>query len=273
MDLVKGKARIITVTSGKGGVGKTNVVTNIAYAMAITSKNILIIDADLGLGNIDVLLGITPKYNIEHILNGQKKIKDILVKYMDNMYVLPSASGVQELSLLSNEQLLYLSQEFSWLSMKFDIILLDTGAGISSNVTYFCKTAGEILIIVTPEPTSITDAYALMKVLYLKHAQKDFNLLVNGVKSEREAKDVFRQLSIVIDKYLVSVSLSYRGYILLDENLPKAVRQQKAVMELFPRSKSSICFINVAKDIIENVHETETQNQEGFWRQLLTIKT
>lgn len=239
--------RIIAITSGKGGVGKTNIVASLALAFSDLDKRVLVFDADAGLANIDILLGIVPKYNLQHVLKREKNIFDIIVKGPGGIEILPAASGVQELSALTEEQRLMIQEEFEALFGKFDVILLDTAAGISSNVTYFCAAAHEIVVIASPEPTSITDAYALMKVLYNDYAQKKFRLLVNSARSEKEAKEVYRHLSAVADKFLTYISIDYVGFILADENIPRAVRQQRAFLEIYPKSRASLCITDIAK--------------------------
>lgn len=247
---IKTPVRLIAVTSGKGGVGKTNVVANLACALAKQNKKVLVFDADTGLGNIDILLGVAPKYNLKHVLEREKDIKDVIINYKDGIQILPAASGIQELTELDREQRLIISEEFDSIAENYDIILLDTGAGISSNVTFFCSTANDILVVVTPEPTSLTDAYALMKVLFKNHNQKQFRLLVNLAKTDKEAKEVFRQLSSVAHRFLPLISIDYIGYVLYDENVIKCVRMQKTIFDCYPYSKASLGFIELVKKII-----------------------
>lgn len=255
--------RTIAVTSGKGGVGKTNVVVNLGYALTKLNQRVLIFDADVGLGNIIVLLGVAPKYNLYHVLSGEKSMEEIMIEGPGGMKILPAASGVQEMAQLTRNQKIFLSQEFDHMAGKFDILLLDTGAGISSNVTYFCSRARDVLVIAMPEPTSLTDAYALVKVAHEKHMMKKFKLLVNFAHSDREAKEVYRQLSSVIDKFLPRVVLDYVGYILRDPNITKSVRQQKALLESFPYSKSGKCFENLASRIFEETSPTKSEGIVG----------
>ena len=247
----KEPVRLITVTSGKGGVGKTNVVVNLAFALGKYDKKILIFDADTGLGNVDILLGLAPKYNLKHVLKRERDIKEVIVSYKNGIEILPAASGIQELAELNRDQRLILSEEFDALAERYDYILLDTGAGISSNVTHFCASAHNILVVVSPEPTSLTDAYALMKVLFLHHNQKKFKLLVNLAKSEKEAKDVYRQLSSVANRFLPAISVDYIGYVLYDDNVAKTVRMQKSILDFYPYSKASKGFLKLAEKIIE----------------------
>lgn len=258
---IGGTLRTISVTSGKGGVGKTNMVVNLGYALTKLKKKVLIFDADVGLGNINVLLGVTPKYNLYHVLSGEKEMEGIMLEGPGGMKILPAATGIQEMSQLNHHQQIFLSQEFDRMAENFDILLLDTGAGISSNVTYFCSKAQDILVIAMPEPTSLTDAYALMKVTHEKHMLKRFKLVVNFVRNEKEAREVYRQLTAVIDKFLPKVVLDYVGYVLRDEHIPKSVRQQKALLESYPFSKSGKCFEEIALKIFE---ETRPIRSEGI---------
>ncbi|MFV1950756.1 MAG: MinD/ParA family protein [Nitrospinota bacterium] len=261
--------RVIAVTSGKGGVGKTNVVVNLAFALTRLDKHVLVFDADVGLGNVDIMLGIAPKFNLHHILRREKEISEVIVNGPGGIKILPAASGIQELVELSTEQRLVLSEEFDILSEEFDILLLDTGAGISSNVTYFCTAAQDIIVVALPEPTSITDAYALMKVLSQKHAIKDFRLLVNAVKNEGEGKEVFRQLSVVADRFLPNISIDYLGHILRDENVVKAIRHQRAVLEVYPHSKASQCFMSLSKKICDLPYVHPSGSPQFLWRAIL----
>ncbi len=243
--------KVIAVSSGKGGVGKTNLVANLAYSLAKKGKRVLVFDADVGLNNIDILLGLAPEYRIGDVLTGKRELEEVLVEGPEGIQVLPASNGWQELTSLDNEQKMMLMGELDRLSGDFDFLLFDTGAGISSNVTYFCSAAHETLLVATTEPTSHTDVYALMKVLYQKHQQKHFRLVVNSVKSEKEALDVYRLLSAVADRYLTHVTLEYFGYVVQDPNVPKAVRRQKAFIELYPYAKASLCINDLSDKIIE----------------------
>ncbi len=265
--------RVLAVSSGKGGVGKTNVVANLSYALSKRGKRVLVVDADLGLNNIDILLGLTPKYHIGHVLSGEKSVEEIIVKGPADISLLPAGDGLQELTQLESEKKVFLMDELDRVSRKYDFLIFDTGAGISANVTYFCSAAHEIILIATTEPTSLTDVYALIKVLYLKHAQKHFRMIINSVDSEREAHGVFRNLSAVTDKFLRNISVEYLGYILSDPNVAKAVRQQKAVLELYPYSKVSQC-INALSDKImrEKRLESGEGDQPFFWRSAFQIQ-
>ncbi len=259
--------RVLAISSGKGGVGKTNLVTNLSYGLCKLGKRVLVFDADMGLGNIHILLGLAPKFNLEHVLSGQKTVEEIVIEGPVGMKILPAGSGVQELTQLNHEARMLLLEEFDRISQEYDFLIFDTGAGISSNVTYFCSAANETILIATTEPTSLTDVYALMKVLYQKHHQKYFRLIVNSVKSEKEALEIFRHLTAVTDKFLNHISIEYLGYILTDGNVPKAVRQQRAFMELYPHSKVSHCINELCQKVInERVPASGEYDRPFLWK-------
>ena len=182
--------QVIAVTSGKGGVGKTSFVINAAIILASVGKKVLILDADLGLANIDVMLGLTPRYNIQHVLDGECSLRDIMIEGPAGIRIIPSASGIQELSDLSSEQQLTLVNALDHFDDDIDYMFVDTGAGISRNVMYFNAAAQRILVVATPEPTSITDAYALIKVVHKKYGINRFALVVNNVRSKVEGDEV-----------------------------------------------------------------------------------
>jgi flagellar biosynthesis protein FlhG len=240
--------RVISVTSGKGGVGKTNIVANLGYAFAQLGKKILILDADLGLGNLDVLLGLAPKFNLSHVILGEKSVNDIIVEGPGKMLILPASSGIQELTQLTQNQKVRMLSELDQLIGAVDILFIDTAAGISSNVMDFNVTAHEIIVVVSPEPTSITDAYALMKVLSLKYAEKCCKVIVNLAGTSQQGREIFRQLNMVTERFL-DITLDYLGSVLFDANIIQGVKQQKLVSELYPDTKASRCFIDLAQKI------------------------
>lgn len=240
--------KIITITSGKGGVGKTNIVANLGYTLCRFGKKVLILDADLGLGNLDVLLGLAPEYNLSDVIHGDKQLADIIVEGPGRLKILPAASGIQELTDLSTDERYIFFSQLSQLIRDFDIVLIDTAAGISANVLFFNINADDILVVVTPEPTSITDAYALMKVLSVKYGTDQFKLVVNAAESEQEADEVYRQLSLVADRFL-NIRIEYYGQVGLDEKLKKGVRQQKIVSEMAPLARASRDFSILSRKI------------------------
>lgn len=264
------RVRVISVTSGKGGVGKTHVVANLAFAMCKKKKRVLILDADLGLANMDIVLGVNPRYTIQHVLTGEKRLEEVIINAPGGLHLLPAASGIQELAELDHSQRLFLLNELDFLQDAFDILLIDTGAGISSNVMYFNYAATEKVVVVTSEPASLTDAYALIKVLTNKYQQKKFKILINGARSSVEADRIFRQLSLVTDRFLRSPSMDYLGWIPHDECVPKAVRQQKTVLQLYPEAKASKSFVEVADKLLSSNGNSDLEGDvRFFWQRLL----
>jgi len=265
--------RVIAITSGKGGVGKTNIVANLGFVLSRMGKRVFVLDADMGLANVDVLLGLAPQYNFQHVFRGEKGIDEIIVDGPGGMKILPASSGVQELSELTREQKLMLLGEFSAIGNRLDVLLIDTGAGISSNVMYFTMAAQDKLVVVTPEPTSITDAYAIIKVMAKQHDQKHFKLVVNQVKDEQEAQGLYCNLSSVAEKFL-NVSIDYLGYIAHDPNVPLAVRSQQLVTMRYPRTPASLCFARLAKRLLEQRSQETPHSTIGFfWDTILTNAT
>lgn len=254
------RTRIIAITSGKGGVGKTNIVANLGFTLSRFGQKVLILDADLGLGNLDILLGLTPEFNLSHLIKGEKKLSEIVVSGPGRLKILPAASGIQELTSLTPEDRYLVFSQLEAYIRDFDIMLIDTAAGISSNVLYFNINADEIIVVATPEPTSITDAYALMKVLSVKYGTDQFKLVINAVANDHEADDVYRQLSLVADRFL-NVKIEYYGGIVLDENLKKGVRQQRVVSELSPLTKASRNFATLARKIASEEFDGEAKRQ------------
>jgi len=263
--------RVISVSSGKGGVGKSNVVINLALAFDQMGLRVLIMDADLGLANIDVLLGLAPKYNLSHVLNGSKRIDEVLIRGPGRLKIMPASSGVQELTKLTDEQKLLLLEMFEGMETEIDILLVDTGAGISDAVLYFNLAAHEKIVVVTPEPTSLTDAYALIKVLYSKYGERYFRILVNQAPSEAAGKAIFAKISKVADHFLDGLSLDYLGAIPHDAMVTKAVLQQRALLEAFPDAVASRAFGVVADTIRKTQPFVNQGTIQFFWKRLLNV--
>lgn len=257
--------RVIAVTSGKGGVGKTNVVGSLALSMAEMGKKVLILDADLGLANIDIIFGVHPVHNIGHVLNGEKQLQDIIVEGPSGVRIIPAGSGFVNLTHLTDGQKLCLLSEFEALEDDFDYFLIDTGAGISTNVTYFNLAADECIVVVSPEPTSVTDAYAMIKVMNTEYGEKRFKLLMNMVRDEREAKAVFLNLIQVADQYLSGVVLEYCGYLPRDEKVTAAVRQRKPFVTLYPKAPSSIRIRQIARQLEETPRRSDANGNIKFF--------
>lgn len=239
----------IAVSSGKGGVGKSNIVANLAVALSKLGNEVMILDADLGLSNIDILFQLAPKYNIQHVLSGQMSLQEVVADGPHGIKILPASSGTQELTALDEFQRLKILEEFDSFDGKLDVLLIDTAAGISENVAFFCVAAQEIIIITAPEPTALTDAYALIKVLSTRYQERRFNVLVNSVSGYDEALEIFRRLSMTTERFL-SISLNYLGYIPYDESVKKAVKRQRAFVDLYPNSPASKRIIELAPKIL-----------------------
>jgi len=263
--------KVIAITSGKGGVGKTNVVGNLAIACQRMGKRVLIFDADLGLANIDIIFGINPKHNIEDVIKGKKELSQIIVKGPEDVAIIPASSGVQELAHLTEGQKINLLNEFDILNNMFDVLLVDTGAGISSNVIYFNLAAEERMVVVSPEPTSITDAYALIKVMFYQHGINNFFLLLNMVKDEKESKSVYNNLSKVVSRFMRGISLDYVGFIPWDSLLQKSVTKREPVICCYPESSSSNSFTKLANHLLGQTDRRPIDgNIKFFWKRLMT---
>lgn len=263
--------RVICVSSGKGGVGKSNIVVNLACAFDLMGKKVLILDADLGLANIDVLLGLTPRENISHVLEGKRQMREVLVNGPGNIRIMPASSGVQELTRLTDEQKLQFLQLLDELETDVDVLLVDTAAGISDTVLYFNLAAHERIVVVTPEPTSLTDAYALIKVLYTRHGERHFRILANSVHNDRAGKSIFAQMSKVADHFLDGISLDFLGSIPHDPEVPRAVLQQKALVEAFPNAPAARAFIAIAERIRKSAPHPNNGTVQFFWKRLLKV--
>jgi flagellar biosynthesis protein FlhG len=214
-------------------------------------------------------LGLTPRYTIEHLLNREKSLSEILIKGPGGMSILPASSGVLELIDLDEGQRIFLLNELDLIAETIDILLIDTGAGISSNVLYFNMAAMESIVISTPEPTSIIDAYALMKVLSAKYRKKNFSILINFAQNGQEAKEVFKKICMTADRFLGTLSIGYLGFIPFDEKLSSAARHQRLVLEIYPQALSSHGFMEVAKILVEKpLSNGLNGNVQFFWKQL-----
>jgi flagellar biosynthesis protein FlhG len=262
---------VYSITSGKGGVGKTAVVANLAYTLASLGKRVLILDADLGLANIDVVFGLSPAYNLNHFFTGDKDLQAIMVDGPMGIKILPAGSGFQSFTNLDSSQKMRLLDGLDTMQNHFDYVLIDTEAGISENVTYFNTAAQEILVVTTPEPTAITDAYALMKLLSTQYHEKHFNLVVNQIVTEDDALDVYRKLTMVANRYL-DISIDYLGSIPEDRQMVDSIRKQKVICELYPNSKITHAFRQLAGRITsEPTQSAPKGNLQFFWKKLLQM--
>lgn len=243
---VAGKpARVIAVTGGKGGVGKTSICTNLAVALARRGNEVMLLDADLGLANVEVLLGLKSAHNLSHVLSGELELEDIVVAGPAGVKIVPGSSGVARMAALSAAERAGLVQAFSGLQAPLDFFLVDTAAGITGDVIAFTRAAQEVVVVVCDEPASLTDAYALIKVLSRDHGVERFHMIANMVGNAYEGRKLFQKLCSVTDRFL-DVVLAFLGAIPYDEQLRKAVQRQGAVMDLFPRSRAAASFNQLA---------------------------
>ncbi len=263
--------RVYSITSGKGGVGKTAVVANTAVTLARMGKSVLILDADLGLANVDVVFGLAPKFNLNHFFSGEYTLEEIMVEGPYGIKILPAGSGIQNFTRLDGHHKMRLLDSLDTMPDSFDFVLIDTEAGISENVTYFNTAAQEILVVTTPEPTAITDAYALMKLLSTQYHEKHFNLIVNQIHNDEEALDVYRKLTMVANRYL-DISIDYMGSIPSDKEMIDAIRKQRVYVDLHPNSKIAGAFSSLAKRLCsEKTLSQPKGNLQFFWKKLLHL--
>lgn len=238
--------QVVAVTGGKGGVGKTNVSVNLSLAMVAQGKEVMLMDADLGLANVDVTLGLKPLYNLSHVIRGERTLEEVLVEGPGGLKIVPAASGIQLMSELSQAEHAGVIRAFSELSFDLDALVIDTAAGISDSVISFSRAAQEVIVVVCDEPASLTDAYALMKILNRDHNVQRFHVLSNMSRSAQEGRDMFAKLAHVADRFL-DATLTYFGTVPYDDYLVKAVKRQRPVFEAYPRSRSAMSFKNLAQ--------------------------
>jgi flagellar biosynthesis protein FlhG len=238
--------KVMAVTGGKGGVGKTNVSLNLAISLAKQGKRVLVLDADLGLANCDVLLGLRVDKNLSHVLRGECTLDDILVTGPHGVKIAPATSGSQSMAELGTTEHAGLIRAFSELRTEIDTLIVDTAAGISDMVMSFSRAAQDVLVVVCDEPTSLTDAYALIKILNREHGVFKFKIIANMVRSEKEGKELFSKLSKVTGRFL-DVALELVGIIPFDENIRKSVRKQAAIVDAYPSSPAALAITNLAQ--------------------------
>lgn len=275
----RGLTRVISFTSGKGGVGKTNTVVNVAISLAAAGKSVLVLDADLSLANVDVMLGLRSEYTLQHVLAGTHSMSEVMISGPGGISIIPAASGVESICDLDADQRLLLMQAVEEVAANYEYLLIDTRAGISADVMQFNSAASEIVCVITNEPTSLTDAYALIKVLAKNYAEKSISILANNISNaqrsaEQEALRAFRRLEHSVNRFLKKeqVELRYLGFVPADPLVSESVRSQRAVVELFPSSPVGLAFSSLAKRIDENFSEFKVKGgMQFFFRQLLEV--
>lgn len=241
--------KVIAVTGGKGGVGKTNITLNTAIAMAKMGKRVMVLDADLGLANVDVMLGLRVEKNLSHVLSGECLLEEVLVEGPHGLKIAPATSGSQSMTELTHIEHAGLIRAFSELQQDIDVLIVDTAAGISDMVLSFSRAAQDVMVVVCDEPTSLTDAYALIKILNRDHGVFRFKIVANMVRNLREGQELFAKLSKVTGRFL-DVALELVATVPHDENIRKAVRKQKAIVDAYPSSPAAIAINNLAKQAL-----------------------
>ena len=240
--------RVIAVTSGKGGVGKTNISVNLAASLSLAGQRVMLMDADLGLANVDVLLGLEPHFDLQHVISGEKSLDEIIVQGPLGIHVVPASSGVEKMAELTSVEHASLIAAFSELKQPIDVLIVDTAAGIADGVVSFAKACQEVIVVVCDEPTSLTDAYALIKVLSMRHGIKQFQILANMVKDESQGLNLYEKLLNTTDRFL-EVGLKYLGAVPFDEQLRQSVRAQKPVIEAYTRSPAAKALVRIGEKI------------------------
>ncbi|MCP4389646.1 MAG: MinD/ParA family protein [Gammaproteobacteria bacterium] len=238
--------RVIAVTSGKGGVGKSNVTVNLAVTLAQSGERVMVMDADMGLANIDVLLGLSPGLNLSHVINGECSLEETIIEGPAGIKIVPASSGIASMSDLTPAQNAGVIRSFSELTEPVDTLLIDTAAGLSDSVLSYTRAAREVIVVVCDEPASITDAYAMVKVMNRDYGVERFHVLANQAHGATQGRELYNKLARVSERFL-DVTLDYLGCIPYDDCLKKAVQKQKSVVEAFPRSQSATSFRQIAK--------------------------
>ncbi len=261
--------RVIAVTSGKGGVGKTNVAANLAVLAAKAGRRVLVLDADLGLANVEIIYGLKPRYHIGHLLEASAPIEDVLATGPHGVRVLPAGSGIQTLTHLDDAQKLRLLTALDYIEDAFDVVMVDTSAGIGDNVLFFVGGAQEALLVVTVEPTSLTDAYAAVKVLSQQAGVRYFNVIVNTAPTETAAREIFETLTSVTSRFL-NARVKYLGFLPRDENMHRAIMAQRPLVDAFPQSPSSRALAGLADKLFNEPAPGPLDGGMKFlWQRLL----
>ena len=266
-----GVTRVISFTSGKGGVGKTHTVVNTAISLAAQGYSVLVLDADMGLANVDVLLGVQPKRTLHEVLKGKCSLDDILIEATGGITIIPAASGIEEIQSLESGEKVLLMSEVERIAHRYDFLLIDTPAGIGSDVMYFNTAAAEIVCVITSEPTSLTDSYALIKVLSSEYGEREFSIVVNDVSSEAEAKIAFNSLTKAVGKFL-QVETRFVGWIPSDNQVRQCIMDRRPLALAFPSSPAARAILETSKSLADSARRNRVKGgMQFFFRQLLEL--
>lgn len=264
----KKTTRTISITSGKGGVGKTSLLSNLALDLSNKGSKVLLLDGDFGMANLDIMFNVRATKNIEDVIKGRATMEDILVPVKENVFLIPGGSGVYGMNQMDCLQRQSLLDQVSQLDQKFDYMLIDTAPGIDDNVLYLNAAAEEILVVLTPDPSSLADAYALIKVLHQRQHETHFSIVCNLVRDEQEALAIYKRLSDVAAKFLC-VSLDYKGFIPMDTEMRRATKAQQLVLNANPRSLSSLAIRRLSENLSRLAEVRELKGGlQFFWQQL-----
>ncbi len=242
----KSNCQVLAITSGKGGVGKTNLAVNLAIALSMEGCRVAVFDADFGLANVDVFLGLTPGYHLGHVVEGIVPLRSIIVEGPEGIDVVPASSGIQEMANLGDARRLQILGQLNQLMAEYDYVLIDTAAGISRNVVGLLEYARRVVVVAVPEPTAIVDAYAVIKVLCKQDMDRELLVIINSAYNAQEADEVFGQLSRVAERFL-GRTLNPLGYVLKDERVHDAIVQQTPLLVRYPASAASRCLLRIAR--------------------------
>jgi flagellar biosynthesis protein FlhG len=260
--------RTISVTSGKGGVGKTTIVCNMAFELGRQGHKVLILDGDLGMANVDIMFGHRAPLNVSHVLDGRCALEEIIIEMANNVFLIPGGSGVYGLSRLDSLQKHALLDQIGQINRSFDYMLVDTAPGIDDNVLYLNAAAQEVMVVVTPDPTSLTDAYALIKMLNMRYRENRFAIVTNMVRDENEGRQVFQKLSDVASRFLC-VSLDYWGFIPNDLIVRQSIRAQQLVIATQSRCPASIAIRALSENLRSSARFIDAKGGlQFFWSQL-----
>lgn len=268
MEHEKVPSKTVAITSGKGGVGKTNLATNLALCFAASNKKVLLLDADLGLGNVDVIMNTESKFNLLHVINGSKTLEEVITVGPGGVELICGASGIEDVANLTQFHMQRLLDDLDKLQKSADMIIIDTGAGINSSIVSFCMASDEVLVVTTPEPAAMTDAYAMIKVLSLREYDGKINLAVNMASSVTEGKQVHRQLADVAMRFL-KMPVYEAGILCKSDHLLNSIRQRKPVVLNYPKSKITSSIVSMASRLGKT--SPNKQQDDSFFRKVCSI--